>query len=93
MALEYGMYDQRLLVLHKCDVPRCVNPSHLYFGDYADNAKDRESRGRSWQSKVTHCPQGHAYDDQNTVRHAPQFGRSCRECIRAKDRRRRSAVR
>src|SRR5690242_17377686 len=29
-----------LLVLHHCDNPKCCNPSHLYFGTVADNARD-----------------------------------------------------
>lgn len=33
-------------VLHSCDNPSCVNPDHLRWGDAADNAADRESRGR-----------------------------------------------
>lgn len=33
-------------VLHTCDNRLCVNPDHLYLGDRAQNAKDRDSRGR-----------------------------------------------
>jgi hypothetical protein len=33
-------------VLHRCDVPGCCNPSHLYLGSDAENAADRVSRGR-----------------------------------------------
>lgn len=35
-----------MLVLHKCDVRCCVNPQHLYFGTYKDNARDAIERGR-----------------------------------------------
>lgn len=34
------------LVLHHCDNPPCCNPSHLYRGTAADNAKDRDTRNR-----------------------------------------------
>ncbi len=33
-------------VLHKCDTPACVNPSHLYEGSQRDNAADMMARGR-----------------------------------------------
>jgi len=33
-------------VLHHCDVPRCVNPEHLYVGTAADNNRDTRERGR-----------------------------------------------
>jgi len=34
-------------VLHKCDVPRCINPNHLYLGDPARNGLDKKERGRA----------------------------------------------
>jgi hypothetical protein len=36
-----------LLVLHECDNPPCVNPSHLRLGTNADNMHDRDTRGRT----------------------------------------------
>jgi hypothetical protein len=33
-------------VLHSCDNPPCVRPDHLRVGTKADNAADREARGR-----------------------------------------------
>jgi hypothetical protein len=33
-------------VLHHCDVRNCVNPSHLYIGGHAENARDRADRRR-----------------------------------------------
>ncbi len=34
-------------VLHKCDVPWCINVDHLYIGTPLDNARDCVSRGRA----------------------------------------------
>jgi hypothetical protein len=33
-------------ILHKCDNPPCVRPSHLYIGTLSDNTNDAYKRGR-----------------------------------------------
>lgn len=35
-----------MLVCHHCDVPSCVNPQHLFIGDYSANTLDSVSKGR-----------------------------------------------
>lgn len=44
--LHNGTIPTGVRVLHKCDIPACVNPEHLYLGTDKDNAQDRERRGR-----------------------------------------------
>lgn len=33
-------------VLHRCDLPACVNPDHLFFGDDANNVADMIEKNR-----------------------------------------------
>ena len=35
-----------LCVLHRCDVPLCVNPDHLFLGTQIDNISDRDRKLR-----------------------------------------------
>ena len=45
--IHIGIIPENMAVLHKCDVPNCVNPDHLFLGDNAINQKDRKEKGRS----------------------------------------------
>lgn len=49
---EHGPIPEDLLLRHKCDNPRCASLKHLELGTHADNAKDRDSRGRN--GNLTH---------------------------------------
>lgn len=41
-----GSIPEGLFILHKCDNPKCVRPSHLYAGTQQDNVQDAVNRRR-----------------------------------------------
>lgn len=75
--LAHGEIPEGLVLDHLCRRPSCVNPDHL------EPVTDRENilRGVGYaaqSSRVTHCPQGHPYDEVNTYRW--RGWRLCRTC-------------
>lgn len=45
--MHNGPIPEEMDVLHSCDNPPCVRPSHLFLGDNADNMADRDRKGRN----------------------------------------------
>lgn len=79
--LYKGSIPSGMLICHRCDIPSCVNPEHLFPGTYSDNINDMyaKGRGRPWNSMKTHCHKGHEFSVENT-RFNSKGGRLCIKC-------------
>ena len=74
---------------HLCMEKSCINPAHLEAVPHRVNVA-RFNRARA--AKITHCPQGHPYDQANTyISHRGNGSpfRTCRSCVRARSKQRR----
>lgn len=60
---------------HLCRNPLCVNPDHLEPCSRGENA-------RRYMQTITHCPQGHEYNAENTRVYGRK--RQCIACQRAR---------
>lgn len=72
-----GPIPHGMQIDHLCRVRSCVNPLHLRTTTARENSQYRSAQ-------ITHCPQGHPYDETNTLVSGGR--RHCRECgrVRAK---------
>jgi hypothetical protein len=53
-AIVHGRVPPDTLVCHTCDNPICVNPDHLFLGDYLINNQDMFAKGRGHIFEGTH---------------------------------------
>ena len=47
-TLKHGDIPDGMDVLHRCDVPCCVNHEHLFLGNDFDNQRDSVRKGRAY---------------------------------------------
>lgn len=92
--LTHGPLPEGSILLHSCDNPRCVRPSHLTPGTHRDNLMDAMKKGR-WSNNNTQkerCKRDH---DPNWYV-CKQGYRHCRPCAalhqRLRKERRRAAA-
>lgn len=59
--------------------------SNLAWGTSAENKADMIRLGRHANTRKTHCPKNHPYDEENTYRY-PDGRRQCRTCTKQRHR-------
>lgn len=45
-VLNCGDIPEGMFVLHRCDIPQCIKPEHLFLGTAKDNSQDMSRKGR-----------------------------------------------
>lgn len=58
--LYIGIIPHGMDVLHRCDIPSCVNPYHFFLGTQIDNVRDCWKKGRGFVPAVRGERQAHA---------------------------------
>lgn len=94
--IHNGPITNGLWVLHKCDNPSCVRPSHLFLGTVGDNSRDAARKGRIYRPGLAvrwdyfrnkkECPRGHPYTKDSTYTNPRTGKRDCLICKKVRKR-------
>lgn len=86
-AAFIGPRPSELIIRHLNGNPANNNVANLAYGSMTENQIDSVEHGTQWQSRKTHCPQGHPYDALNTyVLPSRPRARYCKACGHARSR-------
>lgn len=82
--MHIGPIADGLVVMHLCDVPACINPSHLRADTPRANSQDMAQKAR-WRNQwinANRCKRGHEFTEVNTAWQKGSTGptRLCRTC-------------
>lgn len=74
-------------LMHHCDNPKCLRPSHLREATHAENMADRAAKGRAFAPRAgqSMCKHGHELTEETTTLYERTDGyteRRCNECRR-----------
>lgn len=61
----HGPQPKHICACHRCDVPLCINPAHLFLGTMKDNIHDSRSKNRHFQAQKEFCVRGHPLSGDN----------------------------
>ena len=80
--MHHGRVIERDL-MHHCDNPPCVRPSHLREATHKENMADRAAKGRAFAPRAGQavCKNGHHLTDATTTKYTRPDGYTETRCI------------